>query len=137
MILAIFVTVVIAASAFNIFSQYYQAGKFGERVKADLIAQMDKEITQLKETYKLVQLKPPAEILKDAQNDYMPLLEMIRAAVERQHLELNSAMTKSHSELQAAIELNKQLIEEMRRAGSNPIGATVDERESGGSNISA
>jgi len=137
MILAIFVTVVIAASAFNIFNQYYQAGKFGERVKADLIAQMDKEITQLKETYKLVQLKPPAEILKDAQNDYMPLLEMIRAAVERQHLELNSAMTKSHSELQAAIELNKQLIEEMRRVGSNPIGATVDERESGGSNISA
>ena len=137
MILAIFVTVVIAASAFNIFNQYYQAGKFGERVKADLVAQMDKELSQLKETYKLVQLKPPAEILKDAHNEYMPLLELIRATAERQYIELNSALTKSHSELQSAIELNKQLIEEMRSGGSRPIGATVEERESSRPNISA
>jgi hypothetical protein len=114
MTLAIFVTVVIAASAFNVVNQYYQAGKFGERVKADLVAQMEKELSVLKETYKLVELKPPAEIIKEAQSDYMPLLENLRAAAQRQYIELNSTMNKAHSDLAASIEFNRKLIDDLR-----------------------
>lgn len=124
MILAIFVTVVIAASAFNVINQYYQAGKFGERVKADLIAQMEKEISALKETYKLVELKPPTEILKEAQKDYMPIFETLRAIVERQNLELNSTINKTYAELSASIDLNQKLIEELRRSKSHQTVTT-------------
>lgn len=87
-VVTLIVTGVIGIAAFNMIAQYRQAHEFAERVETQLVTKMEKELAVLKETYKLVSLKPPGEILEDARKEFEPLIEAIRRGAERLSLDL-------------------------------------------------
>src|SRR5882757_2896383 len=68
--LGIFSTVVVGLSAINFFAQMNQARRFGEEIKRDLLAQVDKELQALKERYGLAAIKPPDEIKNEMRAEF-------------------------------------------------------------------
>jgi hypothetical protein len=106
-VLGIFSSVVVVVSAINIVSQIYQARKVGEKIKNELLQQMESEIADLKEKYKLAVLKPPVEILDEIRREYDPLIESVRQLAEREFEEIketNARINKLDDEIKSVRE---------------------------------
>ncbi|HWM24213.1 MAG TPA: hypothetical protein VNP98_05275 [Chthoniobacterales bacterium] len=113
-ILNVMVTIVIAISAGSTIYQNWRVRKDGERIKIELMAQVEKDLNALKETYELVSLKPPEEILQEARREYEPPIALLRQWVEAQYTELTSAMSTANAELKTNSEASMAALSNLR-----------------------